>query len=143
MALTPKNKDTIFDTVPYNKVFESQIANDLHLLPKLVVKKSKILLNKACFQQRSYSTDSFLVKIFLMNVHLFYEYFVRQSVGQATKSIYVLIQKRHFFSTIYNKVLLFFVKIYLMNEHLFCRYFVRVSVGQATKEINAIILKMS
>ena len=38
----------------------------------------------------------FFVKIRLIDAHLFYEYFVRQYVRQATKSINVFIQTRHF-----------------------------------------------
>ena len=71
------------------------------------------------------------MKICLIDSQLFYEYFVRQSVGQATKIIDVI-----FSSTIYNRVLILFVKIYIMNEHLFWRYFVCVSGGWATKDLN-------
>ena len=39
----------------------------------------------------------FFVKSCLIDVHLFYEYFVRQYFGQATKSIDVFIKKRKFF----------------------------------------------
>ncbi len=69
----------------------------------------------------------FFVKIFLIDAHLFYEYFVRQSVRQNTKII--------FLSSINNRIMIIFVKIYLMNEHLLHRYFVCVVVNKAKKDM--------
>ncbi len=79
---------------------------------------------------------NFLVKIPLTYEHLFYRYFVRRSVSQATNGINVYTYINvNFSSTDYDRGLILFAKIYVMNEHLIYKYFVRMSVSYATKEI--------
>ena len=78
----------------------------------------------------------------LIDAHLFYEYFVRQSVGKATKGRNVKIKKHDFLGGyIRQKSDSFFVKIRLIDAHLFYEYFVRQSVGHATKGRNVKIKK--
>ena len=78
------------------------------------------------------------MQIPLIYEHLFYKYFVRWSVGQATKGIDVIFF-RIFSAAIQARALPFFVKISLINEQQPFEYFVRKFVGQSTKGINVFL----
>ena len=81
------------------------------------------------------------MQIPLINEHLFCEYFVRQSVGHATKGRNEKYRIMIFSAPNWDIAPIFFVQIPLINEHLFCKYFVRLSVGNATKGRNVKILE--
>ena len=95
--------------------------------------------------------------ILLLYEHLFYKYFKRQSVGQATKGRNVKIFYKYLFVSLSvrlqnsemwinenvifsalkkNRQMIFSVHIPLLYEHLFNRYFQGRSINQATKGWN-------
>ena len=62
----------------------------------------------------------FFVQITIIYEHLLCKYFVRRSVGQATNSRYVKLQKKMNSRLLFKiELWFFFVKIRLINAHLF------------------------